>query len=155
MEQAGETMGNLADDIERLILHKLASQCEDIVVLKRNEMAEEMECAPSQISYVLSTRFTIDKGFIVESRRGSGGFVRIERIPVHTLIYEDAAEQVSEDMMLTDAVSIVKSLSAQGMLTGREAALILHFFDIIYEHIDPRERSALLRSLLLKLSELT
>lgn len=148
-------MGNLADDIEKMILHKLANECEDIIVLKRNEMAEEIECAPSQISYVLSTRFTIERGFIVESRRGSGGFVRIERIPIHTLIYEDAADQIAEDTKFSEAVDIVKSLTAQGMLTGREAGLMLHFFGIIYERIDPQERSAMLRSLLLKLSELT
>jgi transcriptional regulator CtsR len=151
----GETMGNLADIIEKLILHKLANECEDIIVLKRNEMAEEIECAPSQISYVLSTRFTMERGFIVESKRGSGGFVRIERIPVHNLIYEDAADKITEDTMFSGAVDIVKSLAAQGMLTGRESGLILHFFDIIYEHIAPEERSTLLRSLLLKLSELT
>lgn len=147
-------MGNLADVIEKLILHKLANECEDIIVLKRNEMAEEIECAPSQISYVLNTRFTIERGFIVESRRGSGGFVRIERIPIHTMIYEDAAEQIIEDTSFAGAVNIVKSLTAQGMLTGREAALIMHFFDIIYEHVAPQERGVMLRSLLLSLSDL-
>lgn len=147
-------MGNLADVIERLILHKLASECEDIIVLKRNEMAEEIECAPSQISYVLSTRFTMERGFIVESRRGSGGFVRIERIPVHTMIYEEAAEEIGEDTSFAGAVNIVKSLTAQGMLTRREAALIMHFFNIIYKHVAPEERGVMLRSLLLSLSDL-
>jgi transcriptional regulator CtsR len=148
-------MGNLADVIERMILRKLASECDDIIVLKRNEMAEEIECAPSQITYVLSTRFTMERGFIVESKRGSGGFVRIERIPIHTLIYGEAAEQIVEDTSITGAVRIVKSLAAQGMLTGREAALIMHFFDIIYEHVAPQERGVMLRSLLLSLSDLT
>lgn len=148
-------MSNLADIIEKLILHKLANQCEDIIVLKRNEMAEEIECAPSQISYVLSTRFTMERGFLVESKRGSGGFVRIERIPVHTMIYEDAAEQILEDTIFTEAVEIVKSLTAQGMLTGREAGLIMHFFDLIYKHIEPDERAPMLRSLILKLAEFT
>ncbi len=57
--------------------------------------------------------------------------------------------------IFSEAVDIVKSLTTQGMLTGREAGLMLHFFDIIYERIAPQERSAMLRSLLLKLSELT
>ena len=72
-------MSNLADKIEQLILHKLLQDQEEIIILKRNELAEELDCAPSQISYVLSTRFSYDRGFIVESRRGSGGFVRIVR----------------------------------------------------------------------------
>ena len=73
-------MSVLADKIEKFILHKLLEEEEENIVLRRNELADELECAPSQISYVLSTRFSNDKGFIVESRRGSGGFVRIVRL---------------------------------------------------------------------------
>ena len=73
-------MSVLADRIEKFILHKLLEEEEENIVLRRNELADELECAPSQISYVLSTRFSNDKGFIVESRRGSGGFVRIVRL---------------------------------------------------------------------------
>lgn len=55
-------MSVLADEIEKLILHKLLKEQEEHVVLKRNELADELNCAPSQISYVLSTRFSNDKG---------------------------------------------------------------------------------------------
>ena len=73
-------MGVLADKIEQVILHKLLQEEEKNIVLRRNELADELQCAPSQISYVLSTRFSNDKGFLVESRRGSGGFVRIIKL---------------------------------------------------------------------------
>ena len=73
-------MSILADKIEQFILHKLLEEEEENIVLRRNELADELNCAPSQISYVLSTRFSNDKGFLVESRRGSGGFVRIVRL---------------------------------------------------------------------------
>ena len=73
-------MSVLADKIEKFILHKLLEEEEENIILRRNELADELDCAPSQISYVLSTRFSNDKGFIVESRRGSGGFVRIVRL---------------------------------------------------------------------------
>ena len=73
-------MSVLADKIEQFILHKLLEDEEENIVLRRNELADELDCAPSQISYVLSTRFSNDKGFMVESRRGSGGFVRIIRL---------------------------------------------------------------------------
>ena len=66
-------MSILADKIEQFILHKLLEEEEENIVLRRNELADELNCAPSQISYVLSTRFSNDKGFLVESRRGSGG----------------------------------------------------------------------------------
>ena len=65
-------MSVLADKIEQFILHKLLEEDNSDIVLRRNELADELQCAPSQISYVLSTRFSNDKGYLVESRRGSG-----------------------------------------------------------------------------------
>ena len=69
-------MRNLADAIENFIMRQLLEDSEDTVLVQRNELADKLSCAPSQISYVLSTRFTPEKGYLVESRRGSGGFVR-------------------------------------------------------------------------------
>jgi len=54
-------MGNLADLIENFILSQLADAEEQVTVLKRNEIADKLNCAPSQISYVLSTRFTVER----------------------------------------------------------------------------------------------
>lgn len=146
-------MSNLADLIEELILRKLAGQRDDIVVLKRNEIAEEMECAPSQISYVLSTRFTIDRGFVVESRRGLGGFVRIARIPIQNLVYEEAAEEIDGRTSVHEAVQIIQRLNGQGMLTNRESLLLIQFFTIIFERIPPQERVGMLKHILLSLAE--
>ena len=67
-------MRNLADAIENFIIGELLRDQEDALLVQRNELAERLSCAPSQISYVLSTRFTPERGFLVESRRGSGGF---------------------------------------------------------------------------------
>ena len=66
-------MRNLADAIENFIIRQLLEDREDAVLVQRNELADKLSCAPSQISYVLSTRFTPERGFMVESRRGSGG----------------------------------------------------------------------------------
>ena len=72
-------MRNLADAIENFIIQEFMRDRDDALLVKRSDLAEKLSCAPSQISYVLSTRFTPERGFIVESRRGSGGFVRIVR----------------------------------------------------------------------------
>lgn len=64
-------MRNLADAIENFIIRQLLEDREDAVLVQRNELADKLSCAPSQISYVLSTRFTPERGFMVESRRGS------------------------------------------------------------------------------------
>ena len=69
-------MSNIADLIEEYILRRLAEQQNGKVELRRTDIADEISCAPSQISYVLSTRFTQDKGFVVESRRGSTSSVQ-------------------------------------------------------------------------------
>lgn len=145
-------MNNLADMIEQWILRQIAREQDKIIVLQRNEMAEELECAPSQISYVLSTRFTIERGFIVESRRGSGGFVRIARIPAQTIEYQDAASQVDDTLSLEEAQDIVARLRSHNLMTSREAALIYKCFAMLYERISPQERVPMLRSLLMTLT---
>ena len=66
----------LSDSIESFI-KTLITQEEPEVELKRNELAEYLGCAPSQINYVLATRFSPDHGYIIESRRGGGGYIRI------------------------------------------------------------------------------
>ena len=69
----------LSDSIESFI-KTLITQEEPEVELKRNELAEYFGCAPSQINYVLATRFSPDHGYIIESRRGGGGYIRIVRV---------------------------------------------------------------------------
>lgn len=145
-------MSNLADVIEQWILHQMASEQDEIIILQRNEMAEELACAPSQISYVLSTRFTIDRGFIVESRRGSGGFVRIARIPVQTFVFQDAANQIDEAISLEEVKAIVGRLRSHNLMTAREAALVYKCCTILFDRIAPKERVPLLKSLLMTLA---
>ena len=74
-------LNNKADTIEDYILKRLKQNSDRQIELKRTEVADEVSCAPSQISYVLSTRFTTERGFVVESRRGLGGYIRIALIP--------------------------------------------------------------------------
>ena len=69
----------LSDTIESFIKEMLG-ETQDGVELKRNELAEYFHCAPSQINYVLSTRFTQDHGYVIESRRGGGGCIRIVHV---------------------------------------------------------------------------
>lgn len=146
-------MGNLADLIENFILSRLADEEEHVAVLRRNEMADELNCAPSQISYVLSTRFTVERGFIVESRRGSGGFVRIVRIPVRQIVYEDAARQVGDTIGADEVEQTIERLRMYGMLSDREAGIMQHFFQTAGRLMTAGERAAILRSLLRRLTD--
>ncbi len=71
----------LADQIEAHLLQLLAADAR--VELQRTYLAHMFACAPSQINYVLDTRFTPARGYAVESRRGGGGFIRLVRLPAH------------------------------------------------------------------------
>ena len=69
---------NLSNSIAQMILKMLEQ--DGATEIQRNEFAQLMGCVPSQINYVLSSRFTTEQGYIVESRRGGGGYIRIRRV---------------------------------------------------------------------------
>lgn len=70
----------LSDEITAYILHMMEAADDGEAELQRNELAEELGCVPSQINYVLTSRFTPEQGYVVESRRGGGGYIRIRRV---------------------------------------------------------------------------
>ncbi len=70
---------NLSDEIANLIMEILANS-EGIADIQRNELATRIGCVPSAINYVITSRFTPQQGYLVESRRGGGGYIRITRI---------------------------------------------------------------------------
>lgn len=69
----------MSDLVAQTILEMLDSQNGDAQI-KRNELATALGCVPSQINYVITSRFTPEQGYIVESRRGGGGYIRITRV---------------------------------------------------------------------------
>ena len=115
----------LSDSIESFIKTMLTQE-EPEVELKRNELAEYFGCAPSQINYVLATRFTIDDGYVIESRRGGGGYIRIVRV-VHSgaqklvfLIQERIGEQISE----AESGRLIGQLVNERLITASEGMLM-------------------------------
>ena len=144
-------LSNIADLIEEYILRRLAAEHNSKVELRRTDIADEISCAPSQISYVLNTRFTLEKGFTVESRRGLGGFIRIAKVPIQNLIYQDMVNQISEETAFEEVKNMVRYLLKHQMIENREAALIMQFITFAYERIDKKERAHLVRSIFLTL----
>lgn len=69
-----------SDLITEKILELINTSDDNIAQIQRNELASSVGCAPSQINYVLSSRFTPEHGYIIESRRGGGGFIKITRV---------------------------------------------------------------------------
>ena len=70
----------LSDIITQRIIEMIESSDDNVAEIRRNELAEVFGCVPSQINYVLSSRFTPEHGYIIESRRGGGGYVKITRV---------------------------------------------------------------------------
>ncbi|MCI6870376.1 MAG: CtsR family transcriptional regulator [Selenomonadales bacterium] len=144
---------NIADLIEEYILRQLAEQQNGRVELRRTDIANEISCAPSQISYVLNTRFTQDKGFAVESRRGLGGFIRIVRVPMKDIIYQDMLDQINADTEFADIKSMVRYLIKHQMISSREGALVLQAANSAYLGMAAPERVNMLKALFVTLAE--
>ena len=76
-------MRNISDIIEQYLKQVIDLSNNNVIEIKRNEIADRFECVPSQINYVINTRFTLERGFIVESKRGGGGYIRIIKVKLH------------------------------------------------------------------------
>lgn len=115
----------LSDTIESFI-KTLLSQEETEVELKRNELAEYFGCAPSQINYVLATRFTLDDGYVIESRRGGGGYIRIVRVTDSSqerlayLINERIGAAITEE----EAARLIGQLVEQQVISLEEGEIM-------------------------------
>ena len=146
-------MSNIADMIESYILRQLASRQDGQVELRRTDIADEISCAPSQISYVLSTRFTQDKGFVVESRRGLGGFICIVQVPLRDIVYQDMLSKIDENTDMGTVQSMVRYLVQHGMVETREAALLMQMVTGLFhsETLAAEERVEMLRTMILTL----
>ena len=146
-------MSNIADMIESYILRQLATRQDGQVELRRTDIADEISCAPSQISYVLSTRFTQDKGFVVESRRGLCGFIRIVQVPLRDLVYQDMLSKIDENTDMETVQSMVRYLAQHGMVETREAALLMQMVTGLFhsETLAAKERVQMLKTMILTL----
>lgn len=96
------------------------------IVLRRKDLAEKFGCVPSQINYVLRSRFSPEQGFLIQSQRGGHGYIRIMQI--HFADCDECAEHL-EDLVGSaiteqEAKRLMVSLQERGLLTARERLLI-------------------------------
>lgn len=114
----------VSDIIEKFLLDTLGDELS--VNFNRNELATYFAVAPSQINYVLSTRFTPERGYIIESRRGGGGYITLIRISqnVDDVLSGYIDRTLSDGIDYGKACQILERLTVDGIFTESEAQLI-------------------------------
>jgi transcriptional regulator CtsR len=119
-------MRNISDVIEHYLKEILQSSSEGAVEIQRSVLALRFSCVPSQINYVISTRFTLEKGYYVESKRGGGGYIRIQRVdlPLLEVVQHHIQQTVGEQIDQTTAEGLIYQLEEANFVTNREANIL-------------------------------
>ncbi len=124
-------MSTLANQIEEYIKRRLAASESGVLELKRSDLAEIFTCVPSQINYVLTTRFSSGQGYLVESRRGGGGYLRIIKLGMEggsdliSLLNAAKGQRVSRQ----GGEKLIQRLLEEDFITQREAMMVLAMTD--------------------------
>ncbi len=130
-------MRNISDIIEHHLKQIIDQSKNGYIEIQRNEIAGKFECVPSQINYVISTRFTVEKGYIVESKRGGGGYIRIQKIDLEdeTNLFQTIHDLIGNSISQSSAEDIIQRLADEEVINEREARMmkaavsrqVLHF----------------------------
>ena len=114
----------MTDKIYNMIRELIES--EGAAEIARNELAGKLGCVPSQINYVISSRFTPEQGYIVESRRGGGGYIRIRMVDGTRDGYRmHIVNSIGTYIDMNSALSVLRNLIQNGCLTEKEGNLML------------------------------
>lgn len=124
-------MRNISDIIEKYLKQVIDLSNNNAIEIKRNEVADRFDCVPSQINYVINTRFTLARGFVVESKRGGGGYIRIIKVKLHDDIdiIDQMLHMIDHSVAQGNAESMIIRLIEEGIITNREAKLMLSVLD--------------------------
>ena len=115
-------MANISDVIESFILSTIGD--DHIIDVSRSELANHFSCAKSQINYVLATRFTAERGYVVEGHRGGGGYIRIIKIRPEGALSDIIYNELGDELTERQALHLLERLVGEGLITPREAELV-------------------------------
>ncbi|RRN68754.1 CtsR family transcriptional regulator [Peribacillus simplex] len=138
-------MRNISDVIETYLKQILEISQKDILEIKRSEIADKFQCVPSQINYVINTRFTIERGYVVESKRGGGGYIRIMKVES-----QDSVQLINQLLSLIGsrvtqsmAEGVISRLMNEEVINEREAKIMMSVIDRSVIYIDLPDRDEL------------
>lgn len=116
-------MSRISDSIEVFLKKLIDEEINKEVLIQRNQLADEFNCAPSQINYVLSTRFTYEKGYVIESKRGGGGCIFIKKLQYDKLKekkLELIYKSIGNSITYQNALEILNHLTEIKLISDRE-----------------------------------
>ncbi len=116
---------NISDIIEKYLKEIIAE--DERVEISRSDIASHFDVVPSQINYVIKTRFTIQNGYVVESKRGGGGYIRIEKVKLldNIDILDTLINAIGDGLTQREGKAIINTLVLNNLITDNEADLVL------------------------------
>lgn len=133
----------ISDVIAAYILNRIEEADGGVAELQRNLLAEEIGCVPSQINYVLTSRFTPEQGFIVESRRGGGGYIRVYRVQTPSPLSQ-LVRELPDTLDSASAQNLLQNLLYRELIGSQTARLMaVALADRTYKDVPPEKRDAL------------
>lgn len=149
-------MSKLSDIIEEFIKELMDVNNNSAIDIQRNMLAQQFDCSPSQINYVLTTRFNNDRGYIVESRRGGGGYIRIVKVESskYNNLDKIIRETIGESITINKASDLIDVFEEKGLISKREQNIMKRslsdraFSKIFYEDRN-RLRADILKEMML------
>ncbi|CAI2627439.1 Transcriptional regulator CtsR [Apilactobacillus kunkeei] len=116
---------NISDIIEKYLKEMIAE--DERVEISRSDIASHFDVVPSQINYVIKTRFTIQNGYVVESKRGGGGYIRIEKVKLldNIDILDTLINAIGDGLTQREGKAIINTLVLNDLITDNEADLVL------------------------------
>lgn len=131
MIKGGQYLRNISDIIEDYLKATIKNSGNEALEIKRSEIAKKFQCVPSQINYVIRTRFTVEKGYLVESKRGGGGYIRIMKVSPHNHLdlFDQMIQIIGQHIDQHTAENIIIRLFEEKAITKREATLMISAVD--------------------------
>ena len=138
-------------DVIAGFIAELLSESDGIAEIQRAEVASRFNCVPSQINYVISTRFSPEHGYIVESRRGGNGYIRITRVtPDPERLIMHTVNAIGDALDLRTSVALIGNLLQSGSANEEEAKLMLAATGLSALRSVSKETQDVLRAAILK-----
>lgn len=148
----------LISDMIEQIINEMLTKNEGSVEFKRNDIAEQFGCVPSQINYVITSRFTPEKGYVVESRRGGGGFIKIRQVRFDRTSYiMHFINAIGDEVDYNTTKVFLSNLYNYDIISHREMNMLLHITsdNVLKSSVPPLDvdslRAAILKNAVLAL----